>query len=55
MNIQDPQRAVRAMIGQVVEGIENHDDGTVTISFNRAKMLIDFNENEIYIEVKEQQ
>jgi hypothetical protein len=55
MNIQDPVRAVNALLGQTVEGFEAHDDGTATITLNRAFLLIDFNDGEIYIEVKEQQ
>jgi hypothetical protein len=55
MNIQDPVRAVAAVLGQTIEGFEAHDDGTATLTLNRAYMLIDFNDGEIYIEVKEQQ
>jgi hypothetical protein len=43
------------LLGQTVEGFEAHDDGTATITLNRAFLLIDFNDGEIYIEVKEQQ
>jgi hypothetical protein len=55
MNIQDPVRAINALLGQTIEGMEVHDDGTATLTLNRAYMLIDFNDGEIYIEVKEQQ
>lgn len=55
MNITDPERAAKAMLGQPIDGIELHDDGTVTIACSRGSMVIDFEESEIYIEVSEQQ
>jgi hypothetical protein len=54
-NITDPERAAKAMLGQIIEGIEVHEDSTVTVKCSRGFMLINFDDGEIYIEVKEQQ
>lgn len=53
--ITDPERAITAMMGQVIEGFEIDNDGVATITCNRGAILIDFEESEIYIEVDEQQ
>ena len=55
MNIKDPVRAAKALLGMVIEGVEVKKNGTVALTLNGGSMLIDFNECEIYIEVEEKQ
>lgn len=55
MNITDPERAINALIGLSIDGLEITDDRTVLIVLNNGLITIDFDEEEIYIEVSEQQ
>jgi hypothetical protein len=52
-NISDPKKAIESLIGQVILGFEINADDTVTISCCRGYLLIDFDEGEVYVEVKE--
>jgi hypothetical protein len=51
--ITDPERAVKHLMGQTIEGFEIDEDGQATITCNRGVIFIDFEESEIYIEVDE--
>lgn len=53
--ITDPERAINALIGLVIEGVEVKEDRTVVLVLNKGVITIDFDEEEIYIDVKEQQ